>query len=116
MIVYSFMEYDALALPKSFSTQISKKAKMILYYGFVQIFLILILTLLLFGTGAYALDSKIPKEGTVFVGENDLDISDCNVRAGDEIAFWSSGPEEHLTPCESNGYPAFFCGSCILFR
>ena len=46
-----------------------------------RFFLILILTLLLFGTGAYALDSKIPKEGTVFVGENDLDISDCNVRS-----------------------------------
>lgn len=82
-----------------------------------RIFFILIL-ILLSGTGAYALDSKIPKEGTVFVGENDLDISDCNVRTGDEIAFWSSGspegtPDSRAKVMDARHFfvdPAFFSG------
>ena len=56
-----------------------------------KISLSLILILLFTVTGAHALDTRIPKEGVVFVGENGIDISECNVRAGDEIAFWSSG-------------------------
>lgn len=59
-----------------------------------RFFFLLILSLLLLCTGVHALDSKIPKDGTVFVGENDIDISDCHVRTGDEIAFWSSGSPE----------------------
>ena len=85
---------------------------------FSRFFLVLILSLLLFGTGAYALDSKIPKEGTVFVGENDIDISECNVRAGDEIAFWSSGspegtPDSRAKVMDARHFfvdPAFFSG------
>ncbi|NLW76518.1 MAG: DUF3821 domain-containing protein, partial [Methanomicrobiales archaeon] len=59
-----------------------------------RVFLILIISLLILSSGVLALDSKVPKDGVVFVGENDIDISDCNVRAGDEIAFWSSGSPE----------------------
>ena len=41
--------------------------------------------------GASASDNKVPREGTVYVGEGDLDLSDCSVRNGDEIAWWESG-------------------------
>ena len=62
--------------------------------GNYRFFLFLILAVIIICPHVLALDSKIPKEGTVFVGENDLDISECNVRTGDEIAFWSSGSPE----------------------
>ncbi|NLV26956.1 MAG: DUF3821 domain-containing protein [Methanomicrobiales archaeon] len=65
-----------------------------------------------------ALDSKIPREGTVFVGENDIDISECNVRTGDEIAFWSSGfpegtPDSRAKVMDARHFfvdPAYFSG------
>jgi len=42
-------------------------------------------------SGVIANEKIIPKGGTVFVGENGIDLSNCDVRSGDEIAFWSSG-------------------------
>lgn len=56
-----------------------------------RVSLLIILIILLSCTGVHAADNLIPKEGTVFVGENDLDISNCDLKTGDEIAFWSSG-------------------------
>jgi len=84
----------------------------------IRLFFMLILIHLLLGAVASALDSKIPKEGTVFVGENDLDISDCNVRTGDEIAFWSSGspegtPDSRAKVMDARHFfvdPAYFSG------
>jgi hypothetical protein len=40
---------------------------------------------------ALAGESKVPHDGTVYVGEADLDLSDCDIRNGDEIAWWESG-------------------------
>ncbi|MFH0967872.1 MAG: DUF3821 domain-containing protein, partial [Methanobacteriota archaeon] len=51
----------------------------------------IILTGLLLIPAALAGENKIPRDGTVYVGEADLDLSDCNVRNGDEIAWWDSG-------------------------
>ncbi len=83
-----------------------------------KISLSLILILLFTVTGAHALDTRIPKEGVVFVGENGIDISECNVRAGDEIAFWSSGfpegtPDSRARVMDPRNFfvdPAFFSG------
>jgi hypothetical protein len=83
-----------------------------------RVFLILIISLLILSSGVLALDSKVPKDGVVFVGENDIDISDCNVRAGDEIAFWSSGspegtPDSRAKVMDARHFfvdPAFFSG------
>jgi hypothetical protein len=38
-----------------------------------------------------AAENKVPRDGTVYTGEADLDVSDCAVRNGDEIAWWDSG-------------------------
>lgn len=62
--------------------------------GCHRFFLLITLILCLTASHVLALDTIISKEGTVFVGENDIDISECNVRTGDEIAFWSSGSPE----------------------
>lgn len=78
----------------------------------------LVLILLLSGTGVHALDTKIPKEGMVFVGEYGIDISECNVRPGDEIAFWSSGfpegtPDSRAKVMDTRNFfvdPVFFSG------
>lgn len=64
------------------------------YMGYRTFFLLIALIICILSQDVLALDSKIPKEGTVFVGENDIDISECNVRTGEEIAFWSSGSPE----------------------
>ncbi|MDD1724819.1 MAG: DUF3821 domain-containing protein [Methanospirillum sp.] len=56
-----------------------------------RVSLLIILIIFLSCTGVQAADNIIPREGTVFVGEYDLDISNCDVKTGDEIAFWSSG-------------------------
>ena len=36
-------------------------------------------------------DNKVPRDGTVYVGEADLDLTNCGVRTGDELAWYSSG-------------------------
>jgi hypothetical protein len=41
-----------------------------------------------------AAENKVPRDGTIYVGEANLDISDCAVRNGDEIAWWMSGNPE----------------------
>ncbi|PKL59348.1 MAG: hypothetical protein CVV33_08310, partial [Methanomicrobiales archaeon HGW-Methanomicrobiales-4] len=51
----------------------------------------IILTGLLLVPAALAGESKVPRDGTVYVGEADLDLSDCSIRNGDEIAWWESG-------------------------
>ena len=62
--------------------------------NYAGIILVITLFLTLIPGGVMANDAKIPREGTVFVGETDLDISECNIRTGDEIAFWTSGSPE----------------------
>lgn len=62
--------------------------------NYAGVILVITLLLTLIPGGVMANDAKIPREGTVFVGENDLDISECNIRTGDEIAFWTSGSPE----------------------
>lgn len=52
---------------------------------------IILITILLLVPLVSGVDNKVPKEGTIFVGEEKLDISDCDVRPGDEIAWWQSG-------------------------
>jgi hypothetical protein len=52
-------------------------------------FIILIGLLLI--PAALAADNKVPHGGTVYVGEEDLDLSSCDVHTGDEIAWWDSG-------------------------
>ncbi len=58
-------------------------------YRFIVLFIIL--TGLFAVPGVLAGDNKVPREGTVYVGEADLDLSDCAIRNGDEIAWWESG-------------------------
>jgi hypothetical protein len=41
--------------------------------------------------GTLAGESKVPRDGTVYIGEAELDLSDCAIRNGDEIAWWESG-------------------------
>lgn len=41
--------------------------------------------------GTLAGENKVPRDGTVYIGEADLDLSDCAIRNGDEIAWWESG-------------------------
>ena len=62
----------------------------------VYILLLVLILLPVIISGVYANDKLIPKEGTIFVGENGIDLSDCNVRTGDEIAFWSSGSTDGI--------------------
>ncbi len=57
--------------------------------NFRLLYLLLIVCLIV--PAVSSVENIIPKEGTVFVGEEDLDLSYCNVRAGEEIAWWSSG-------------------------
>lgn len=52
---------------------------------------IILITILLLVPLVCGVDNKVPKEGTIFVGEEKLDISDCDVRPGDEIAWYQSG-------------------------
>jgi len=52
---------------------------------------LIILIGLLLVPGVLAADNKIPHDGTVYVGEADLDLSACDVHTGDEIAWWDSG-------------------------
>ncbi|HWQ67049.1 MAG TPA: DUF3821 domain-containing protein [Methanospirillum sp.] len=51
----------------------------------------ILLTGLLLVPAVLAGENKVQRDGTVYVGETDLDLSDCNVRNGDEIAWWESG-------------------------
>lgn len=39
-------------------------------------------------------ENKVARGGTIYIGEADLDLSDCNIRNGDEIAWWDSGNPE----------------------
>ena len=56
----------------------------------ILITLIILIGLLLV-PGVLAADNIVPRDGTVYVGEADLDLSNCNVHSGDEIAWWDSG-------------------------
>ena len=50
-----------------------------------------ILTGLLLVPAVLGTDNIVPRDGTVYIGEADLDLSNCNVHTGDEIAWWESG-------------------------
>jgi len=57
-------------------------------------FIFIILTGMLLIPGVLGAENRITRGGTVYIGEGDLDLSDCNVRTGDEIAWWDSGNTE----------------------
>lgn len=46
---------------------------------------------LLLVPAVFAADNVVPRDGTVYIGEANLDLSNCNIHSGDEIAWWDSG-------------------------
>lgn len=50
--------------------------------------------------------SKIPSEGTVFVGEEGIDISACGIADGTQIAWWAPGSSRSREPTLTETVPS----------
>ncbi len=83
------------------------------YQVVIQLFFIL----LLFTVSTTADISTIPERGTVYIGEEGLDITACGVFQGDTIGWWSEGRQTTNEPSDliTISDPTSFYISPILF-
>jgi len=57
----------------------------------LSLFYILLCIILIGNTCGSAATTIVPREGTVYLGEEGLDLSQTSIRSGAEIAWWSGG-------------------------